>query len=145
MGLFKKNEYIKITDVNQIINNLDTNLKISYDEFSNYYDVFSKEKELDNINSDDKLILASFLAHNEVEAARNKSFDIMDKKLELYSYTAENMNKASDEATLRISKHVEDVRQFKEMEKALTGDKRTINEVFRDIAGDLKDTKKRHK
>ena len=145
MSLFNKNEYINIEDVHEVMNKLKNTYQINYEEFSNYYDVFNKEKELDNISLDDKVILASYLAYIDVDAARSKSFDITDKKMTLFDYYLSNSDDISDKTTMSISKYIADMKSYKDMNKAIHGNKRTMNEIFRDITGDLKDTNKRHK
>ena len=145
MSLFNKNEYINIEDVHEVMNKLKDTYQINYEEFSNYYDVFNKEKELDNISLDDKVILASYLAYIDVDAARSKSFDITDKKMTLFDYYLSNSDDISDKTTMSISKYIADMKSYKDMNKAIHGNKRTMNEIFRDITGDLKDTNKRHK
>ena len=145
MSLFNKNEYIGIDDVHEVMNNLKDTYQINYDEFSNYCDIFNKEKDLDNISLDNKVLLASYLAYVDVDAARSKSFDITDKKMSLFDYYLSHSDDISDNTTMSISKYIADMKSFKDMNKAIHGNKRTMSEVFRDIAGDLKSDRKRHK
>ncbi len=105
--------------------------------FDMYFNYFDKQKDLDELSLDEKVVLAGYLLDIDVTLSKGKYLGYPGKKSQLLDYYQSNIKYASDEALELLSEHVD---RQKDYEKKLQ--EREVKEKYPDIYNELIELRK---